>query len=217
MKTLLKKRPLPSSKGLVAHWKLYEGTVFDYSLNNGAGILVNTPVPVYPGFQFTVASSQSINFGDILPLGTGDFSFSGWIKTTILNANPIISKMSTVVDWWRIAVQTGKIASDFDVDPDKKSMLGSTIVNDDAWHFFTVTREAGVGMKLYVDGQAAEDTVADPGNLTTGNSSDVFIGHAEDPNDFFDGLIDDIRVFNIALSVEEILSLYSLTKWRYSV
>ena len=155
---------------------------------------------------FVAASSQSINFGDILPLGTGDFSFTGWFNTRKTSGNPIITKMFDSVEWWRIQVQGNVIAADFDdLTPiGKISIEGTTIVTDGIWHFFAITREAGVGMKLYVDGQAAEKSADDPGNLTTGNSSDVFIGFAEQPGNYFDGNLADIRAYNSTLTASQI-------------
>ena len=161
------------------------------------------------------ASSQSINFGDILPLGTGSFTFTGWVKTTMASSNPIIAKMADAVEWWRIVLSGGKLQTAFDDNIVNAGMTGTTDIDDGVWHFFAVTRLAGTGFNMYIDAKAAEDSIFDTGNLTTGNTADVHIGFQESGSVNFEGHLADMRVYNIALTDAQTKSHYYLQRHKY--
>ena len=79
-------RPRPGSTGLVFSMPLYYGfttgaTLWDESGNGFTGTAVNSPVPSYPGFDFTRASSMYVD------IGTGPTS----VKTVALWVNPSAS------------------------------------------------------------------------------------------------------------------------------
>ena len=76
------------------------------------------------------------------------------------------------------------------------------------WHHVTATYGSDT-MRLYVDGKLwAEEYYA---GAITPNSSPVTIG-ANLPNLYYDGLIDEVRVYNHALSADEVETLASAGK-----
>ena len=74
-------------------------------------------------------------------------------------------------------------------------------------HHFVITRQPGVGWKLYVDGALASSTT-DAG--TFGVSADLRIGFGDTPYTTrnFTGRIDEVAVYNGALSASRILAHY---------
>ena len=81
-------------------------------------------------------------------------------------------------------------------------VYGNTDVNDGHWHHV-----AGVydqqNIYLYVDGKL-DASVAASGTIRV-NEEPVYIGeNSEVSNRFWNGLIDDVRIYNYALSAEEI-------------
>jgi hypothetical protein len=73
-----------------------------------------------------------------------------------------------------------------------------------SWHHVAVV-EQGASSNFYIDGTLVE-TVWDEPHLTSppvGNSYPMFIG-ARNDGLFFDGLIDDVRIYNRALTAAEI-------------
>lgn len=81
-----------------------------------------------------------------------------------------------------------------------------TSVSDSLWHMATMTYEgANTPVRVYLDGHFQDQT--DPITLNT-HLSDFYIGDVPWATLFFNGLIDDLGVWNRALTDEEILSLY---------
>jgi len=93
--------------------------------------------------------------------------------------------------------------------------LGKTIVTLNQWHLLSVVYSyANKTLTIYVDGVLDDVTpnIAPP-NATIG--AKAYIGR-DDPNDtdngyFIKGALDDLRVYNRALSPSEILKLYNLS------
>ena len=82
---------------------------------------------------------------------------------------------------------------------------------DDEWHFLAVAFD-GSQIKCYVDG-ALKVAVDAPGSITGGDES-LFIGTAGSgstpESKWFHGLITGVRIYNRALSAEEVNRLYQL-------
>ena len=76
--------------------------------------------------------------------------------------------------------------------------------NDNNWHFACVTHD-GTNVKLYLDGNlTADDTVATSGAVPETNAKPLRIGANSRANDkYFTGEIDEIYVWNLALTAAE--------------
>jgi len=73
------------------------------------------------------------------------------------------------------------------------------------WHHLLCVNE-GQKISIYIDGKL-DESKSRHGAMGT-NKFPVYIGeNAERPNRFFDGLIDDVRVYNYALSENEFAAL----------
>jgi hypothetical protein len=95
------------------------------------------------------------------------------------------------------------------------SARGNKIVNVDQWHMVTVVYRINTQTaSIYVDGVLDNITSAFPSANPTINA-DLYIGR-DDPSVpsngyFFRGSLDDIRIYNRALSVHDIDALYTST------
>jgi hypothetical protein len=216
--------PTPSANQ-VAWWKLDETsgtTAFDSSGNNNTGTLVNGPVwtagKINNALQFSnnyaeVADSPTVN-------ATGDFTVAVWIKTTqgmALNQWPdivfkqpgsgtrvgyeIVLHNSTVNAPWygQIYVNgTGYIAA------------GASDVADGAWHHLVLQRQGSTVMS-YQDGVLA-NTNASASNASIANTAVLRFGRSNFTSPYegyYNGAIDDVRIYNRALSASEIQTLYN--------
>ena len=147
-----------------------------------------------------------INTPAILDPSAGDFSVFLWIKggdpgqaivsqengTSWLMADPTDGALRTDL---RTPEETGRNAK-----PAGPPLVCSTVVTDGNWHRVGLVRD-GSDRILYVDDiQVARDTAetleSAEGGLYIGASSSM------EPDGFFSGLIDDIRLYSIAVSVE---------------
>ena len=86
-------------------------------------------------------------------------------------------------------------------------LISESIITDDRWHHVGFVWD-GAYRILYLDGvEVARDTaLQNPLKSATGG---MFIGAGKnlEPGTFFSGLIDDVRIYNKALSAEELAAL----------
>jgi len=85
-------------------------------------------------------------------------------------------------------------------------LTGAASVNDGNWHFIAITDNSGT-KNIYVDGNLDTTTTGWP-NVSVGNQ--FWIGGTADTGDGvakFNGLIDEVSIYNRALSLAEVRSL----------
>ncbi|GAA5481418.1 LamG-like jellyroll fold domain-containing protein [Haloferula sargassicola] len=90
------------------------------------------------------------------------------------------------------------------------SAPGAVVVNDDAWHHVAMTLDLETAtLRQFVDGVLTAETTAVPlAQFPLFNNFEVGrLGRAT-PTDAFQGLIDDVQVYNEALTPARIASLY---------
>jgi len=143
---------------------------------------------------------------DIAHIGTA-ITVAAWIKTSSMSSSDtVIGK-----GWaWRLNGGPGGIMR-FQVSntlPSGSMATGSTNVNDGQWHHVAGTYD-GTEYNVYVDGML-DGSMKATGSIDTWDGYWFCIGahykktDARDPRYFFDGLIDDVRVYDRALSEAEI-------------
>lgn len=83
-----------------------------------------------------------------------------------------------------------------------------TVIPNMEWHFISFTYD-GTTAKFYIDGYPDSLSFTNPAGQLNPNNSHLFIGVDHPGNtEFFHGCLDDIRIYNRALNVEEIEYLY---------
>ena len=144
---------------------------------------------------------------------TNQITVSAWIKVNAFDKNyqTIISKGDTS---WRLQRHAGTDSLEFGCfglplpsNPRWGGIYGKINVNDGQWHHITGTYD-GRKISLYVDGvpDISEDVI---GAIRT-NDYEVHIGqNAEKPGRFWNGHIDDVRIYSYALSTDEIANIFS--------
>lgn len=84
--------------------------------------------------------------------------------------------------------------------------LESDLIETDEWHHVAVVYEQGVGRQIYIDGEVtASDSVAVSDSL--GTDAPLRIGYTDDYSRYFNGGIDQVRVYERALEDGEIKTL----------
>ena len=151
---------------------------------------------------------------------TGAFTFEAWFKTTATENKCLVGQGDDTVNPNEFGailaiglnVVGGKKLS-FGVERYAAAWIviqGTDDMNDDAWHYGVGVYDNG-SMALYVDGGAdGTATNTDKANQTTGNQ---YIGIGNFPRDnganrLFDGLIDEVRISNVARSAAWIKASY---------
>jgi hypothetical protein len=209
-------REIDGAQSVKGSWHLDEGsgtTAYDNSGYNNDGNLVNGPAWVDGKFgkalsfdgvndYIDAGNSSSLNFG------TGDFSVELWIKTSQTEQD-IIGKLGAIGDGWVIySLTTGEV--DFSVFGSNNSpdVFGITKINDSIWHHVVGVRN-GNNAILYVDG-TFENSLNIGTIGSTNTTSPLIMGINEGANNiYFNGTIDEVRVYSRSLSTEEISDLYN--------
>jgi hypothetical protein len=207
-------------EGLVAQWP-EEGNANDIvgtkngTLINGAGF---TTGEVGQAFSFDGTSYVSISDSPSLDTFVSSITIEAWIKMNQLTADwnweGIVTKGNSS---WRLQVTAGAKTVTFSatgVSP-HGDLYGSRSVYDGQWHHVTGVYD-GTNMFLYVDGTLDVSQPA-TGSISQ-NSSPVCIGANAipgvglEPGYFFNGLIDEVSIYNRALTASEIQADYEAGK-----
>ncbi len=148
-----------------------------------------------------------------LDLGTGDFSFDFWIKTTE------DSGVVTIVDkrvfsggiGYSLYLYNGDVGIQL-ADGGHTNYNSSAFVADDQWHFVAVTvnRDSPTGLVFYLDGQIT-DTLSPIGRMgSLNNDSPLRVAsYSFAVASLTDATIDELELFKRALTLPEIQALYA--------
>jgi hypothetical protein len=77
---------------------------------------------------------------------------------------------------------------------------------DGEWHHVAVVRSANVH-ELYIDGELIANNIPDFTTIEYGDNHDIFIGKSHRNTDYFEGAIDEVKIFDRALTAQEIEEL----------
>jgi Tol biopolymer transport system component len=198
---------------LVAYWKLdeTEGDIAYSSTSDNHGILSGNPTWQSDSGQ-VVGALQFDGLDDYIStdfvLNPADYSFSvfAWIKGGA--AGQVVLSQTGGANWLSADPSEGNFMTEL-VPPTTRSplppLISETQITDGNWHHIGFVWN-GVHRTLYVDGVvAAEDMQS---NLAS-SSNGLYIGVGKnlDADTFWSGLIDDVRIYNKALSAEQIAAL----------
>ncbi len=214
------KRLIDQAQGLVGYWPFDEGTetiAYDYSGNNNHGTLYNGPQWVdgkvgkalsFDGVddKVEVPDSPSLDIRKNLTI-------MAWVypRTQLASIGDIVRKGRSYILGW----------------VDRGSDVFACWIYDTAWRqfrfskpysyyigkwwYFVLTYD-GSYVKLYVNGILdREYNYVSTINIST-YSLGIGWGSPEYSGEFFNGLIDEVRIYNRALSDAEIKALYEATK-----
>ncbi len=219
----------PGTEGLMLHLPLdtaSRGVTKDSSDNGLDGTLFGEPIFV-EGVDIMALQLDGVDdYVDcgnpsVLDFGTGDFTISAWINMTATERGTVYAKGGDNSGGIRYTFamgegnNDGKMTLTTDDDSTKVQAMGGTIVNDGAWHHVVAMR-SGTDLLVYVDGVLdGTNTVPEGYDLSGTSQANALIGAITDARDatgatlekFFAGIIDDVRVYNRALSAEEVLFL----------
>ncbi|UCH90192.1 MAG: carboxypeptidase regulatory-like domain-containing protein, partial [Thermoplasmata archaeon] len=155
-----------------------------------------------------------------LHLGNDSFSISCWIKTTSAEVHSIILDKDLNFDasgTYRIAINPYDTligSASFwlqDYGGSINSIESTTIINDGYWHHIVGVRDLDTGLlHIYVDG--SEDAVPVDYTLlgSTDNTEPLAFGGGSTADVYpYEGMIDDVRIFNRPLTEIDAQTLYN--------
>ncbi len=211
---------------LVGYWTFDEGSgsiAYDYSGNNATGTLTNGPAWVAGrvgsgALSFNTSTVTYVNFGNPTQLQiTKDMTIIAWANTTSTTGNNgIFSKAynsAPSLRAYRLGVTATRVPV-LDVADGTGAFttaVASNSIASGAWQLVAMVYTAGAGSAtFYINGVAAG---GGSGLYTTLNNTtqaaQVGTWDTSTGANGFTGLIDDVRIYNRALSASEIQALYN--------
>ena len=133
-----------------------------------------------------------------------DFSIFAWVKRATSNTDDyIISKEDGVDNGWTMFIDSANDQVTCSVDA--TNISSSTAITDTNWHHVGCTIDREGNGQVYIDGHPDGSAVSASG-ITMTNSGDIKIGSRaySQTDTYFDGQIDDLRIFNYALTKQQV-------------
>ena len=225
----------PLNRGLISRWKVLplssHGTTWRDICGRHQAALTNTPTwqgplgrPNSTGSLLLNGSTQRGRVTNTPLLNPSTITVSAWIKVIGIDViQAICSKddysASGAQRVWQFRVNASNVIQFIPFNASTNgSYAGTVTVNDSKWHHVAGTWD-GVTIYVYVDGKRDGAGSAYSGSLRTGQTNAVTIGDddtadgvGDTPADFFSGNMDDICLYNRALSTSELAQLYVLSR-----
>jgi hypothetical protein len=209
------------TNGLVGYWSFSEGsgsTAGDASGNSNNGTLTNGPTWVTGKVGSGALSFDGVD--DSVSLGapsvltpSAALTISAWVKST----NPTGAANEVIVDkqnaslnryLLRITGTTGKMRFAVGASSEIQVNANTTLAANTWYHVAGVWN--GADITVYVNGVSDATPVAVTGTITDGGEG-IVIGRPTVTNaNYFNGSIDEVRIYNRALTQAEIKRLYNM-------
>jgi hypothetical protein len=213
--------------GLVGHWTLDEGTsttANDTSGNNNTGTLINNPSWVtghvgngalnFDGSTKYVEATNSPS----LSISGNQLTVSAWVfqpnNISTSTHYAIIAKLSDPINYispyfsYALYFLNGSYATFFVTVGGSEQTLTGPSLSVNAWHHIVGVYD-GSHILLYTDG-VLQGTQAQTGNISA-FSTPFRIGTNTDFSRNYSGSIDEVRIYNRALSSSDVTQLYDIT------
>jgi len=203
--------PSPStelSQGLAGYWKL-DGDANDSSGNDNHGTLINTPVfvtgQIGQAVSFPGDASKYVQIGNKSTLNNQTFTMSAWVNPASLSKQIGIISGGNGAPGLRITSSGVALMA----DNSKTICIGaSTLLQAGSWVLVTVTHDSTSNVvRLYANGTDITPSASCAAHAFSFTQANWKIG----TNVFypFNGYIDDVRIYNRALSASEVSQLYT--------
>jgi hypothetical protein len=215
----------PLHQGLIGSWHLDEGSgtfVKDRSAKKHDGTTIASPT--WDGgingnaLSFTGPSTQYVTMGNQATHQQSEYTVSAWVNipASISNTQTIVGRRSSIwseTNYMLRVVSTSGTLQLTHVQPDNDidSVVGKSDLRGAKWTHVAATYN-GTHQEIFVNGVSEGATPA--GDPETGGNQELRIGHNLYDNNFFEGTIDEVRLYDRGLTIEEINAEYCTGRWQ---
>lgn len=199
-------------QGLVGWWRMngntqdssgnaYHGTATALTATTGQNGVANS------AYTFSLASSSRIALPDAAAIvGNNPYTISAWFKSSSAGMNGIIGwgtwGTSSTVTALRLASPPVGLSHYW---WDNDQVVSFADVANNQWHHVVASSD-GAYQRLYADGNLIGTRT--PSATHNASATSVAIGRTN-ASEYFNGQLDDVRVYNRAINQTEISTLYS--------
>jgi N-acetylneuraminic acid mutarotase len=206
---------------LIAYWRLdeTEGGIAENTVGDNDGVLLGEPLwqptgGMKDGALQLDGIDDYVSADLVLNPADGPFSAFAWVSSSV-PGGVVISQVDGIggsgETWLGIEPVSGKLMTSLVAPPlgrfKQEPMVSESVITNNQWHYVGYVWDGSYRI-LYVDGiEVAKDTT--PQNPLKPATGGLYIGAGKnlEAGTFFSGLIDDIRIYNKALSAEQIAAL----------
>ena len=155
-----------------------------------------------------------------VPIGNSSFTIAAWVKTSAVGSRQTIISWGSQATGQYNGFRTGdnqdvnspgepQSLVQFDWGGPGYDVARACTIDDGQWHHVAMTYDSAAAVKqLYLDGLALG--APEPANALNVQSQNFMVGATVSYGLYFTGQIDDLRVYNNALSGAEISTLASV-------
>jgi len=220
----------PVYSPLIAHWTLdeAEGNIAQDSAGDNHGTLEGEPAWLPAGGKIAGAIELD-GIGDyistdfVLNPADGEFSAFAWIQggaprqVIISQADILAGRFVKPGNTWlgadpsdgKLMTRLGLAAAGSPIPP-PPPLMPESIITDGKWHHIGVVITVSESMRfraLYLDGARVAMDTQSVELLSSNGGLRIGAGKNPEAGNFFAGLIDDVRIYNEALTADEIVTL----------
>lgn len=208
-----------SARDLLAHWKLDESSgivAADSSGNGNDGTVVGRP-DWRPGGGRIGGAIELDGRNDYIKVARpkgfdfapGSFSASAWVRL-----HTVGGRWQAIMEYDRDSFNGNRFglwvdpAGRFHFRVGRNTWQTTRSLKADTWYLLTATYDAATGrMRMYIDG-VLDASATHTGGFVAPVQALLTIGvRGSEDDEFLDGLLDDVRVYDATLSAEDILRL----------
>ncbi len=193
----------PDAGCLAAHWKLDDGsgtTAIDSSGNGFDMTLYNNTWE--DGVLEGAAHFHGMGYGEVSDVNYKDnvITLCAWVWHDVFIVNKIERYITAGQSTAAICKEyDGRLVFYVDTDDNLRHLLAEDVLTEGQWHHVAGIWD-GLTQHLYMDGEEIADQQPEPVGVL-GGISDVTLSSETGP---FNGMLDDVRIYNCALSINEI-------------
>lgn len=184
----------------------------DLSGNGNVGTLTN-------GVTYSGQGMSFDGMNDRVDLGTQSLSnsartVSGWIRLNATSINHALLDGSTNTSFGfglHLRITNGNVLRFWNYDANANA-TGATVLSSGIWYHVCGTFDGVTTNRVYLNGVFDGSNTGDSTNSVSGSFN---IGASTLLNYFTNGSIDDVRIYSRALTNQEILTLYNVSRRRF--
>lgn len=208
-------------KGLVGHWTmddadtsggvLYDSSAYDNHGTINGGVTTSVSGKIGDAFDFDGSEGTGITMGLSSPPPT---TLCGWVNLDSTSAEAVVVNNPGFVGQ-NLYVQSGDAIAEVILDNNDNSIQARSSVSTGNWYHLVAVLDSNSGqVELYVNGQEKSSQSWDGTYDGDSNIDNIGTDELNAPEQPLDGEIDDVRVYNRALSADEIIALYNMRSQR---
>jgi hypothetical protein len=169
-----------------------------------------------------------INFGSsnvgLFTYSTDSFSIEAWVKTTDLGTECIVSRLPTNLVGWELSLNARLIA--FNIRNGGANLIQAQTngysVTSGEWSHVCVTKAAGLAgstVTSYINGVLVPTTIINNSLTDATTQGNLLVGAREysGVTNEFNGSISNVKIYNKALTAQEIKYNYNISKSRFGL